>query len=379
MRSKQPTRAADELRLSTLLATATTILLLLLATTRSHAQPTFVHPQSNFGGHLISEMVPYQPSVVFANPSHDQTPIYLDHSPEFCRPYETIATDVYNDGPVLIQQPTPAVAQSVPPGFRNGVFQKIFFTGSYLPQLDNDSLGFSELETGIVFALPFLQVTTPLLITPRYAVQYLDRPTGLDLPARVYDAEVSFRHLRKFGNSPWAMNAAVTLGHYSDFESNDADAFRVTGQALAVYESSPAAQWVFGVVYLNRRDLSVVPALGVIYQPTPDVKYEAILPRSRISWRLPVSSIGAGNECWAYIGGEFGGGIWSIERPATLTQDLLTYNDYRILVGVERKVAGGLNRRLEVGYVFGRELEFASATPDVRLDDTLFVRAGLTY
>ena len=63
----------------------------------------------------------------------------------------------------------------------------------------------------------------------------------------------------------------------------------------------------------------------------------------------------------------------------SLTQDLLTYRDFRVLVGYQRKIIGGLSRRFEVGYVFGRELEFDSATPDVSLDDSLFLRAGLTY
>ena len=48
-------------------------------------------------------------------------------------------------------------------------------------------------------------------------------------------------------------------------------------------------------------------------------------------------------------------------------------------MGYERKVAGGLTRRFEVGYVFGREVEYDSATPDASLDDTLFLRTGLTY
>ena len=338
-------------------------LILAFAATQALAQPAFLPPQADFGGHLVEEMLPYQPEIYYSIATQDRAPLYLDTCPEFCN-----ANDVYAVKPV----------SQTPPGVRDGLFQKLFFTGTWIPRLDDDSLGISELETGIVFGLPFFRKNTPLLITPRFAVHYLDGPSSPDLPARVFDAEISFRHLRKFGNGPWAMDATVTLGHYSDFESSDADAFRVTGRALAVYESTPTTQWVFGVVYLNRRDVSVVPVVGMISKPTPDIKYEAILPRPRLAWRLP------DGERWAYLAGEFGGGIWSIERPPTLTtpaftQDLLTYNDYRILLGIERKVAGGLSRRVEVGYVFGRELDFSNATSTVRLDDSLFVRGGLTY
>lgn len=340
------------------------------------AQPYVVQSQQNYGGQIVGEFVPFQPQ--FSAQPGAIEPIYLDSASEFASS-NPLATDVYSTQPVVGQPAAPASSPKLPPGIRKGLFQKIFATGTYIPQFDDDSLGFGDLETGVVLGIPFFRVTAPLLITPRFAVHYLDRPAGLDLPSEVYDAEVSFRHLRKFGDGPWAMNAAVTLGHYSDFEANDADAFRVTGQAFAVYEWSPRMTWAFGVVYLNREDLAMIPAAGFIYQPHPDVKFDALMPRPRVSWRLP-GSVDGGVERWAYLGGEFGGGIWSIDRPTTVGQDLLTYNDYRLLIGIEKKAPiGGVSHRLEFGYVFGRELEFSSATPDVRLDDSLFVRVGVNY
>ncbi len=360
--------ALDPQRTGGLHVAAILLVLLCGAAARSNqalAQRTIAPPI--YGGQIVEELVPFEADAL-APELNDTTPIFLDECQEFCEL-----------GPSSADSNSSAVrdAGAMPAGFRKGFFQKVFANGTYIPRLENDSLGFHDLEMGMVFAVPFFRVTAPLLITPRFAVHYLDGPVAPDLPPRVYDSEVSFRHLRKFGNGPWAMNAAVTLGHYSDFEKGDADAFRVTGQAFAVYESSPAMKWVFGVVYLNRRDLSVIPAAGFIYEPTPNVKYEAIMPRPRVSWRL--SGQGSNSERRLYLGGEFGGGIWSIQRTDTLMQDLLTYNDYRVLIGIESKGQMGLSRRLEAGYVFGRELEFDSATPNVRLDDSLFVRAGVTY
>ena len=340
---------------------------------RVGAQSTVVASEPHYGGQLVQELIPYQPNILFAGPPEDPTPLFLDESPEFCQPIET-------DVPLLMESAEMEETSELPPGVRKSLFQKLFFTGTYVPQFDSDSLGFGELEAGVVFGVPFFRVTAPLLITPRFAVSFLDRPDALDLPSKLYEAEVSFRHLRKFGDSRWAMNAAVTLGEYSDFEQSDADAFRVTGQAFAVYERSPATTWVMGVVYLNRKNVSVVPALGLIYKPNSNVTYEAIFPRPRILWRLPGSTIENGDERWFYVGGELGGGVWSITRTATQTQDLVTYNDYRFLIGLERKAPiGKIGHRLEMGYIFGRELEFTSGTPDYRLDDSLFLRAALTY
>ena len=123
----------------------------------------------------------------------------------------------------------------------------------------------------------------------------------------------------------------------------------------------------------------MLPIGGVIIEPSPDVRWELIVPRPRIAWRLPSSRPNNGDERWFYIAGEFGGGVWSIERPVSQTVDLLTTSDYRVMIGYERKITGGLTRRFELGYVFGRELEFKSPTPEVTLDDTLFVRAGFTF
>ncbi len=358
MHSQITPTAAGEPRLAAFTRLLFVLFLFAFGITLAKAQPVFVHPQSHYGGQLVQEMVPYQPEYIYSSAPQDRTPLYLDECPEFCLP-----GDLYAD------EPTP----SLPSDQRDGLFQKLFFTGTWIPEFDDDSLGITELETGIVFGVPFFRRTAPLLITPRFAVHYLDGPATPDLPPRLYDADITFRHLRKFGSGPWAMDAAVTLGHYSDFESSDADAFRVTGHALAVYETSRTSKWVFGAAYLNRRDLTVVPVVGFIHEPTPDLKYEAILSRPRVAWRLPAG------ERWAYLAAEYGGGIWSIKRPLSGTQDLLGYNDYRVMLGIERKINGGLNRHVEVGYVFGRELEFAIATPDVRLDDSLFIRGGLTY
>lgn len=342
--------------------------------------PAHVQPTSSpaWGGKLISPLVPYQPSALFVQPAGDTSPVLLDEmsiDENTSFRVAELTTDVVPPADELTQ----LNETQLPPGTRNGVFQKIFFTGTWLPRFEDDSLGVSNLETGVVFGFPFLRRDTPLLVTPQFAVLYLDGPTTPDLPPRLYDAEVEFRHLRKFGQGPWAMDVAVTTGYYSDFEHGDSDAFRVSGRGLAVYESSPATKWILGVAYLNRAGASVLPVAGVIYEPTPDVRWDLIFPRPRVAWQLPCSVPGCGDEKWVYLGGDFGGGIWSIEDPVTLTPDVVTYRDFRVLAGYERKIIGGLSRRFEAGYVFGRELEFESATPDVMLDDTLFLRVGLTY
>lgn len=312
------------------------------------------------------------------NPMTAVEPLYLDQllPPE---PPEVRLAGLAEDTIAPMNQVLAEPQAPLPPGARDGVFQKIYFTGTWLPPLSEepDSLGFGDLETGVVLGFPMLRRDTPLLVTPQFGVHLLDNAGAFDIPSTLYDAGIEFRHLRKFGNGPWAMDAAVTVGYYSDFEQGSGDAVRVSGRGLGVYESSPTTKWLVGVAYLNRAGASVMPVAGVIFEPRADLRVEGIFPRPRVLWRLDGSM--PDDERWFYLGGEFGGGVWSITRPATGELDLLNYSDWRLLAGYERKIVGGLSRRFEFGYVFQRELEFDSAAPDVTLDDTLFARIGLTY
>ncbi|MEM9658534.1 MAG: DUF6268 family outer membrane beta-barrel protein [Planctomycetota bacterium] len=267
----------------------------------------------------------------------------------------------------------------LPPGARQGIFQRAYVTGTWAPQLgdESDTLGIGQLETGVVLGFPMMRPDTPLLVTPQFSALFLENAASVDLPSTLYEAAADFTHLRKFNGGPWAMNVGVTVGYYSDFQQDSGEAVRVTGRGLAVYESSAATQWVVGVAYLNRAGATVIPVAGVIYSPSDDVRLEATFPRPRVAWR----TIGSreGDEGWFYVGGELGGGAWSVTRPSTGMLDFVNYRDFRALLGYERKIIGGLSRKFDVGYVFGREVQYDSATPDASLDDTLFVRTGLTY
>ncbi len=332
-----------------------------------------------WGGTLVTDIVPHQPAALVDHWVESTEPIDFDQvliEDEAVRVagLTTNATAIATD---LADQ----TQAQLPPGAREGVFQKLLLSGTWLPAMssEDDALGFGDLEAGVVLGFPFLRRETPLLVTPRYGVHFLDTPDALDLPSTLYDASIEFRHLRKCGAGPWAMDVAVTLGHYSDYAADDADAFRVSGRGLAVYEAVPGIKWVAGVAYLNRAGASVLPVGGVIYDPSPEISYELVFPRPRVWWLLPGSNKALGDERWVYLGGEFGGGVWSIEHPSTSVHDLLTYRDFRVMLGYERKASGGMSRTFEVGYVFARELEFEETSPDVSLDDTLMARLGIKY
>lgn len=264
-----------------------------------------------------------------------------------------------------------------PPGTRNGVFQKLKFTGTWIPAIDEGDLGWSDLDAWVVLGFPFPRRDTPLVVTPGFAVHYLDGPGAPDLPPRVYDAWIEWRHLRQL-NEAWAMDVSVTTGYYSDFEADDGDAFRITGRGVGVYTWSPVTKIVLGAGYFNRAAARVLPVGGLIVTPNESTRWELIFPSPRVAWRLDSLSVPGVDERWVYIAGEFGGGVWAVERAGGV-QDKIDSSDIRVLFGVEHKRPGALGSQFEVGYVFSREVEFESATPTFEPEDTLLLRFAVTY
>ncbi len=266
----------------------------------------------------------------------------------------------------------------LPPGTRSGVFQKINFNATWIPQFQSDSLGWTDLESDVVFGLPFFTRETPIVITPAYTLHFLDRPADLDLPPRLNDVSIDFHHFRRLGDQ-WIVDFAVTPGFYADDHSFDSsDAFRINGRALAIFESSPEWKWILGMTYLDGGWSKVVPVAGFDYKPNDDVEYQAVFPTPKASWRLSMSPAPGQDEYWFYVAGDFGNQIWAFEQRDG-TPDTLASRDWRLLFGLQHKVIGGLSSRAEIGYVFNRQIKLASDGDDMNLGDSLLLQLGLTY
>jgi hypothetical protein len=254
-----------------------------------------------------------------------------------------------------------------PADARDGVFQKAKFTATWIPQLDDDSLGWTDLRSEIVLGLPFFTRETPILITPSYELHFVQSPSGIDLSPRLHDLVIDFNHYRRVTDN-WIANIAVAPGFYTDDHSFDSDdALRINGRAVAVYDPTPEWKGLLGVAYLHGGWDKIVPIAGVVYEPNDDVKYEFVYPRPRVAWRLPNSPVPGRDEYWFYVLGEFQNAIWAFEQTGG-SPDTFASRDWRLILGLERKIIGGLSHRVEIGYVFNREFKLASNGSDVDLD-----------
>jgi hypothetical protein len=259
--------------------------------------------------------------------------------------------------------------------YKSGFFQKLSLSAAWFGNSnDPEDLGGTEIETFLTVALPCPIKEWPLLITPYYAMILLDAP-GTDLPPQLHTAYLDFMWVPQFVHRH-SLVLSVAPSVYSDFRGNHDDEFRLTGKALYLFDWVPERlQFVVGVLYLNRENINLLPAGGFIWSPTEFLRYELIFPKPKLAARF---NVGPGFEDWVFTTAEFGGNTWSIVRESG-QDDLATYLDYRILLGVERKLEGGAGYRLEVGYVFGREVEFKSGDGNFEPKDTILIRGGIMF
>lgn len=281
------------------------------------------------------------------------------------------------DGDVAPATPDPGQPR-LPPGVRNGFFQKVLFDATWLAPGGSNGMGVNDLALQSIFALPCPKPDSPLVITPGFDVQFLQGPQNADLPPRLYDSYVDFRWLSQV-TPTLGLDLAITPGVFSDFDQQSGKAFRMQGHGAAAWTWNETTKIVVGGAYLDRPDVEFIPIGGVIWTPSSDLKFDLIFPHPKISRRVYWGgNTGDDVQDWVYVAGEFNGDAWAIRRSDGL-DDQVVISDYRLVFGMERKVLNGLSSRFEVGYVFGRRIKYRSDTPDVHPSDTVMLRGGLTY
>jgi hypothetical protein len=193
---------------------------------------------------------------------------------------------------------------------------------------------------------------------------FLSGPDQTDMPPRVYDFSIAYQIRQRLG--PLAFDVAASVLAASDFEGSARKGILFPGHAVGFLSVRPAVDVVFGVDYLDRSDIKLLPVAGLIWTPKPEMRFELVFPRPRAVFQLT-------DHHRLYLAGELGGGTWAIEREA-VGNDLATYRDLRVCIGVEYVGKDGQRSAIEIGYLFDRRLEYSSGIGDMRLDDAVMLR-----
>lgn len=278
------------------------------------------------------------------------------------------------------QEFEPPAGRKLPPGAKPGMLQQALFQVTELPKLGSGGLGLTTLETSMTLGMPAPTVESPLLVTAGFAGTLTDIPAGADIPGELYDGYIQARWMRKVGKR-LGVDLAVSPGWYSDFHNDSSQALRITGHGFGAWEASEDLRVVAGVIYLDRYDVDMLPAGGLLWTPSDDTRFELIFPRPRLAWRIAERPRASH---WLYLAAEFGGNQWatqSITGPTKGQDQIMVIRDYRLLAGWERRPADlGLSWKFEAGWVTGRSVEYyLSSQPWLSPSDTFLVRAGVWY
>lgn len=241
--------------------------------------------------------------------------------------------------------------------------------------IPRDGFGVGEYDARTAVVIPLFLGGPPPKLAVGFGATTFETPDGFDVPDTLYNVQVELRWLRPINDS-MALDLAAGPSWFTDFNTSAGRGLRVTGRALLFMTNSETVKSAVGVVYLGRKGLVAVPAVGLIYSPSEEERYELMIPRPRAVWRL---AKGEASEHWVYVGAElFGGNSWAIDLPDG-SEDVFIYRDYRLLAGYEFKQADGLSLRGEAGFVFARKAEFESDPRELEPGTTGFVRAVLSF
>jgi hypothetical protein len=254
------------------------------------------------------------------------------------------------------------------------MLQKFAFIDGWLPRIGPHGQDNSDLEIYAMLGLPIPSRESPILITPGFQAHYWDNIIDPNLPHNVYDFYLETLWVHKWSED-FETYLGATPGWHGDWENKHEKAWRLEVQAIGNYTYSPTMKFIFGAKYLDRKDVLALPIVGFIWTPNDDIKYEAVFPKPKLAHRICCNGH---NEWWCYLAGELGGGIWGIEHSDG-TLDVVRSRDYRVFLGVEDRMLGGWTGRLEIGYVFGRKIEFENTGATDKPADTLMLRTGLIY
>jgi hypothetical protein len=235
-----------------------------------------------------------------------------------------------------------------------------------------------DIELAVTGALPnFLISTQPLYVTPTYVHHLWDGPQGIaaDLPANAYSAFLD-TFWASDPDRPLGVEVGVAVGAFTDFDTFTTKSLRVMGEGFGVARLTPQLTFKFGAWYLNRNDLKLLPAGGLVWQPNPQTKFDLLFPNPKLSKYL--TSYGNG-DVWWYVSGEYGGGAWTIKR-ADGSGDRVDINDIRVKLGIDWINQRNFRGFAEIGYVFDRQVVYVVHPADsFKPRDTFLIGAGFSF
>ncbi len=378
-------------------------LVVLLQTRSAHAQTVAPAPVTGSAGASIQGWDPYSTTPQYGSygqpgysaPNYAAPPSSSYPPPSSFPPAPSSPPANFSAGPNSYypqqQQPLYQPAQPFAPQQQQyqipyeRFMENLAFQYTFLPKLSNDAdtLQIQDFEFSVTALFPnFLFSDHPLLVTPGFVLHLWDGPSTMvqDLPSKAYSAYLDLAWNPELTPRLYA-ELGFRAGLYTDFETLNSDSLRLQGLGVGNIRLTPTMTLKAGAVYIDRMDKKLLPVIGLLWEPDSLTRFDITFPYPRLSkyW----TTVGD-RKVWWYVGGEYGGGSWTIHRYDFVAMDdvsdQIDINDYRVFVGLEATHPNRLRAYAEVGYVWDRNILYrAPNIPNLKVDDTLMIRAGFNF
>lgn len=261
------------------------------------------------------------------------------------------------------------------------LFENIRLRETWVYGDGGNDLEINDIETAVTMMWPnFLGTNTPLMLSPNFALHLWDgpKPPGYYqfMPGNAYSAYLEAAYNTDHAKALGA-DLAVSVGVFTDFDTFTTDSVRIQTMSYFWARVTPTMMVKLGVNYLDRVDVKILPAVGVLYEPNPQTRLDIFFPRPKLAHLL--STVGT-TDVWWYIAGEYGGGSWTINYAPTGFVDQVDINDIRLMLGFEWTSHSGIRGMFEVGWVTQRWLVYRNNPGDnTGLGDSIFLRGGIAF
>ncbi len=214
---------------------------------------------------------------------------------------------------------------------------------------------------------PYLKRGTKHGVTGAMNVHWLSGPGSSPLPPRLYEFVLGFQTRNNISDQ-FSYDLYTSIGAWSDFEDSARDGIRFPSHAVGMFHVNHSTDFVFGVDYLDRDDIAVLPVIGVSLRDVfvENLRMDLVFPRPRIDYMLTDTDR-------MYLAGTLNGGTWEIDFPDESNQ-VMTYRDFRLLLGFETASKNGSLSAWEFGWVFGRKLQFRDVPGATNFDDAFVIQ-----
>ena len=218
-------------------------------------------------------------------------------------------------------------------------------------------------------------------IAPEFGLRLWDGPSAppgspVWLPGQVYHFGLDLQW-NTDRRSPWAVEFGFNPSINTDLENSPSrDAYNFDARGILYYTAAPGLTYAIGAAFWDRVKDRVVPNAGMILRPVDNSwELRLMFPETRLTYKLGYFWLGY-QALYGRV--EYNVEAYEIKMHTTGLRERVELESWRGMIGLESD-HHWFTKYAEVGWIFGRDVDFANGTPGFDVSTGFIARAGINY